>query len=131
MNRLDEREVQLHVSILGWLYIGANTLFLILALVAFGLLPFIGAVSHDQDATVILSLFSTAFGLLIVALALPGLLAGYGLLKHRSWGRYLALVLGVLGLVNFPIGTVIGVYTLLVLLQQSANDYFETQSATR
>lgn len=83
MNHLDERELRLHVSILGWLYIAANTLFLVIAVFAFGLLPFIGAVSGDPDATAFLSLFGTAFGLLMVLLALPGLLAGYGLLKRQ------------------------------------------------
>ena len=55
---------------------------------------------------------------------MPGLLAGYGLLKRASWGRVLAIVVGVLGLFNFPVGTVIGIYSLWVLLQNAATDYF-------
>jgi hypothetical protein len=124
MNRLDEREMQLHVSILGWLYIAVNALFLLLAVFALGMLPFIGAVADDPDATVVFSILGTAFGVLMVVLGLPGLVAGYGLLKRKPWARILAVVLGILGLVNFPIGTAIGVYTLLVLLQQSATEYF-------
>ncbi len=124
MNRFDEREIQLHVSILGWLYIAANALFLVIAAFAFGLLPTIGAISGDPDATAFLSVLGTAFGVLMVLLGLPGLLAGYGLLNRKPWARVLALVLGVLELVNFPVGTVIGIYTLLVLMQQSATDYF-------
>jgi hypothetical protein len=127
MNHLDERELRLHVSILGWLYIVANAFFLVIAAFAFGLLPTIGVISGDSDATAFLSVLGTAFGLLMVLLGLPGLLAGYGLLKRKPWARVLALVLGVLDLVNFPIGTAIGVYTLLVLLQQSATDYFAPQ----
>jgi hypothetical protein len=63
----------------------------------------------------------------MVLLGFPGLLAGYGLLKRKPWARYLALILGVLELVNFPVGTAIGVYTLLILLQESATDYFAPQ----
>ena len=125
MNRLDERELQLHINILGWLFIAGHALFLLIALFVFFLLPTIGAVSGDPDATVILSIVGTAVGLLMAALGLPGLLAGYGLLKRKSWGRILALVVGVLGLVNFPVGTAIGIYTLLVLLQESATSIFE------
>jgi hypothetical protein len=33
-------------------------------------------------------------------------------------------VVGVLNLINFPIGTLIGLYTLWVLMQESASDYF-------
>jgi hypothetical protein len=125
MNRFDERELHMHVNILGWLFIAGHALFLVIALFAFFLLPTIGAVSSDPDATVLLSVIGTAVGLLMVVLGLPGVLAGYGLLKRKPWGRILALVIGVLGLVNFPVGTAIGIYTLLVLLQQSATGYFE------
>ena len=34
------------------------------------------------------------------------------------------MVVGFLGLVNFPLGTAIGIYTFWVLLQDSAADYF-------
>jgi hypothetical protein len=67
----------------------------------------------------------------MVVLALPGLLAGYGLLRHRPWARLLAIIIAVLGLVNFPFGTVIGVYALFVLSQGSAIDYFEPSSRSR
>ena len=127
MNRLGERELQLHVSILGWLYIAANALFLLFAAIAIGLVPFIGTFAEEPETTVLVSVLGTAFGLLMIILGLPGIVAGYGLLKRKPWARVLTLVLGVLGLVNFPVGTAIGVYTLLVLLQQSATDYFETR----
>ena len=35
------------------------------------------------------------------------------------------MIIAVLGLVNFPFGTVIGIYALFVLSQQAAIDYFE------
>jgi hypothetical protein len=131
MNRLDEREIQPHITILGWLYLASNAVFLLIAGFAVAALPFIGAVADDPDATIVLGILGTAFGLLMVVLGLPGLIAGYGLLKRKSWARFLALVLGILNLVNFPVGTAIGVYTLLVLLQQSATDYFAPQQPLR
>jgi hypothetical protein len=127
MNQLDEREIQLHISILGWLFILEHAVLLVIAGLAFMVLPTIGAVSRDADATVVLSILGTGFGLFMLLLALPGILAGYGLLKRKSWGRVLALVIGILGLVNFPLGTAIGVYTLIVLMQHSATDYFGHQ----
>jgi hypothetical protein len=127
MIRFNERELQLHISIVGWLYIVGNAFLLVIALFAFGLLPTIAAISGDPEGTVILSVIGTAFGLLMVVLALPGMLAGYGLLKRKPWARFLALVLGVLNLVNFPVGTLMGVYTLVVLLPQAAAEYFVPQ----
>jgi hypothetical protein len=125
MNRFSEDEIQTHVTILGWLYIVGHALFLVIALCAFLVLPTIGVVSGDADATTVLGVIGTAVGLLMLVLGLPGVLAGYGLLTRKSWGRLLALVIGLLNLVNFPVGTAIGIYALLVLLQESATTYFE------
>lgn len=40
---------------------------------------------------------------------------GYGLLKKRSWARGLLILLSVLSLLNFPIGTVLGIFFLIFL----------------
>jgi hypothetical protein len=125
MNSLSEHEIQTHITVLGWLYVVGHALFLVFALCAFLVLPTIGVVSGDPEATTVLGIIGTAIGVLMLLLGLPGVLAGYGLLARKSWGRLLALVIAVLNLVNFPVGTAIGVYALLVLLQQSATEYFE------
>jgi ABC-type glycerol-3-phosphate transport system permease component len=60
---------------------------------------------------------------------LPGIiayiLAGYGLLKYKSWARILAIILALLNLILFPIGTVIGIYTLWVMFNDEAEALFE------
>ena len=43
------------------------------------------------------------------------LLVGYALLTRRSWGRVLAIVVGVLSLIAIPFGTALGIYTLWVM----------------
>lgn len=63
-------------------------------------------------------------GVLLVASALAGLLAGWGLLNYRPWARILALILGVISLIHFPFGTALGIYTLWVLLPaESEREY--------
>jgi len=65
-----------------------------------------------------------AFGWLIVAKAAVGFVAGWGLLKREEWGRVVSLVVGFLALLNVPIGTALGIYTLWVLLpSHSEQDY--------
>ena len=66
----------------------------------------------------------TAVGLLFAALGIPGVVAGYGLLTKKPWARVLTIVVGILSLVNFPVGTAIGLYTLWVLTQPAATEYF-------
>lgn len=130
MNQLKLQELELHVRIVGWLFIFCSALMLLLGVMGFFFLSSIGIVSGDAQAALILGTIGTWGGILFLLLALPGFLAGYGLLKHQEWGRILALVLAFLNLLNFPLGTLLGAYTLWVLLQTSANDYFaHTQPA--
>ena len=44
------------------------------------------------------------------------LVAGWGLLEHTQWGRIVAIVAGILSLLKIPFGTVLGIWTLVVLL---------------
>jgi len=59
----------------------------------------------------------TIVALVFGALALPGLALAYGLAKRRPWARPLGLVLGVIDLIHFPFGTIVGAYTLWAMLQ--------------
>ena len=64
-----------------------------------------------------LGIFLGFFGLLHLALA-------WGLFERQSWARILGLVLGILALLRFPLGTALGIYTLWVLApEQSAREY--------
>jgi len=118
------REIEQHVKILGWLHIVSHALFLLIGLFVFFLLVGIGAVSGEAEAMGILTIVGTFVGGLMLVLALPGLVSGYGLLKRRPWGRLLAIIVGILNLPNFPLGTILGAYTLFVLLQDPAGAYF-------
>ena len=133
MNQLSERELHMHVRIAGWLNIIANGMFLLLGLCGFvffaGLGILAAADSGDAVALPILGLIGTIALVFFVVLALPGVLAGYGLLKRKKWGQILGIVVGILSLFNIPLGTALGGYTLFVLLQSSANDYFDGQHA--
>jgi len=124
MNQLNEQQMRQHVPILGWLHIVGNAIFLLLGCFVFALLWGIGLATGDPDATRILAIVGTCVGALLVMLGIPGIVAGYGLLRRRVWGRILALVVGFLGLINFPLGTAIGIYTFWVLLQDAATEVF-------
>ena len=51
----------------------------------------------------------------VICMAALAILAGYGLLQRRPWGRTLAIVAAILALVKIPFGTALGIYTLWVL----------------
>ena len=123
---MNERNWQLHIDILGWLYLLSNAILLVLGIVGLFFMTGIGLASGEPEAFGILSVVGVAGLIFFTLLALPGLITGYGLLKRYSWARILALVIGFLSLVNFPIGSMIGVYTYVVLLQGGITDHFDS-----
>lgn len=105
----------IHITILAAFYLlsGLSELLLAFAVLVLGT----GAELLAGDA----STFALTVGLLttiaifFVVIGLPGLILAYGLLRRRSWSRPLGFALGALNLVNFPFGTILGVYTMFVL----------------
>lgn len=130
MNRLNQTQLAQHVTILGWLHIAGNLLFVIIGLFVYFFLSTIGVVTGDEQAVVILGMVATFVGSLLVLLGLPGIVAGIGLLAHKAWARYLAIVLSVLNLLNAPVGTLIGLYSLWVLMQEDAPRFFAEDAQT-
>jgi hypothetical protein len=126
---MNARDVQQHVTIVGWLYIIGHAIFVAIGAFLFILLTGIGLAVDDPDARLVLPVVGTAIGSLLMLLGLPGLIAGYGLLTAKPWARILALVIGILNLINVPIGTIIGAYACWVLLQEPTREYFEQHSA--
>ncbi len=130
MNQLNQSQLQQHVNLLGWLLVVEHAILLLVAGFVFVLLTSVGVVSGDSEAMAILGIVGTSVGVFLAALSAPGIAAGIGLLKRKSWGRFLAMVVGILGLLNFPVGTLIGVYMLWVLMQDSAAEYFGGHTMT-
>jgi hypothetical protein len=129
MRKMNQRQLQLHVPVVGWLLIVGHAIFLLVGLFVFVLLTGIGIASGEREAMTILTTVGTAVGLLLVVLGILGLVAGAGLLARKSWARILAIVVAILGLVNVPIGTLIGLYALWVLMQDGATEYFAPQAS--
>jgi hypothetical protein len=64
--------------------------------------------------------FLSFTGLISLVLASLGFVAGWGLLERRPWARTLAIVVAIIALLNPILGTILGIYTLWVLLPSDA-----------
>lgn len=120
-----------HVKVLAVLYLvlsGIGLLFALLIFFALGTAAgIVGMSAPAEDAAIavpILGLTGTAVAIFMLILALPGIITGWGLLKLRPWARILGIVLAVISLINFPIGTVVGIYGLWVLLTKETERLF-------
>jgi hypothetical protein len=117
-----------HVRILGWLHIVFGAFGLFSALLVFGGSVLGGLFSGSVMGMLGAGLGGTFAAMFIALLSIPGLIAGYGLLKFQPWARMLTIVLAVFELIRFPFGTILGVYSLWVLLSREGAAQFQPQS---
>jgi hypothetical protein len=112
-----------HVRILGILWLILSGFRLIPGAVLMGIF---GSGRYIPGMPFFVHGIVSGIGFTFIIGAILGLAAGWGLLQRESWARMLAIVVGVLNLLDPPFGTAIGIYTLWVLLpSESEREYRE------
>jgi hypothetical protein len=117
-----------HVRILGWCFIVYSAIVALVGMVIGAIVFFGGVISGDHQAMFITGAVGSAIACFLIIISLPGIFAGLGLLKMRPWARIVAIVVGVLHILSFPLGTALGVYTLWVLLNAETEAMFRGQT---
>jgi len=123
--------VEKNVTVLGILFIAysaiglATGLLVFFALFGAGTIAELspGAAAPVEVLPLLITIGSFICGFFVVS-SIPGIVAGIGLLKFRSWARILTLVLSIIYLLEVPLGTALGVYGLWVLFNQEAVKLF-------
>jgi hypothetical protein len=120
-----------HVKILGILHIVFSAFALagglVLLLLFGGLAGLVGATNQSPDSALAIPILGGIGGLLflfVLAISLPGLIGGIGLLQFKPWARILMIVISALDLVGFPVHTALGIYGLWVLLNRETEQLF-------
>jgi uncharacterized membrane protein (DUF2068 family) len=105
--RVGQAKIRSRLTVLQWFYYITAALNVFLALVCFA--GFMTE-TNARDKTL-------AFVLLTISLTFTVLFAveAWSLGKRRKWGRKLGIALGAISLPAFPLGTALGIYTLIVL----------------
>jgi hypothetical protein len=117
-----------HVKIIGWLHIVFGVLGLFTAFAVFGGSMLGGLFSGSFGGMVGMGVLGTIGAIIVAVIAIPGLIAGYGLLKYYEWARILTIVIAVLELIHFPFGTILGIYSLWVLLSAEGSALFKQRA---
>jgi hypothetical protein len=125
---MEDSKMKKHVTVVGAIHIGFGFLGLIAALAVFFALNFArGQVGGDETGEIVLRFLSLSIPLLIGFLSTLGLIGGIGLFSYAPWARYLVIVVAALGCLNIPIGTLKGVYSLWVLMQDDTVKLFRKE----
>jgi hypothetical protein len=123
--------VQRHVHLLGILWLAFSAFNAIGGVVLYIIANTLFAPGGGTGAPSFLHPLLSVVGILVLGKAALGFIAGWGLLQREPWARIVALVLGFISLFNIPFGTVIGVYTMWVLLPSQSQHEYEAIVATR
>ena len=116
-----------HVNVIGILWIIKGSLGLFFAFALFGVLFGISFIPDmGYEAPIILRTVGIGLGFFIAILAAPQIIAGIGLVKMREWARILTLIVAFFSLLSFPLGTALGVYSIVVLLKDETVQLFRT-----
>jgi len=116
-----------HVKAVGIIHIAFSALGIILAIVIFSALNIVAKIPDvGEEATRILQLIGVILPWFFIVFSLPGIVGGIGLLKLQGWARIIVLIISFLGLLNFPIGTAVGIYSIWVLFDKRTEKIFAT-----
>lgn len=109
-----------HLNAVGLIDVVIGTFFTTLAvLVSLGVLLFApwfnGAPLWNPDEAAVVFAVVSGISTVFLGIGIPCLVAGIGLLKHKGWARVLAIIVAILAVMSFPVGTAAGLYAFWVL----------------
>jgi hypothetical protein len=123
-----------HNKVIGIMHLiwgGMNALTMLILVPIF--LVFIGFLGSAPDAPPGLGLLFGLLGLFFLFLALfvalPSFIAGYAMLKRKSWAKVAGIVSACLCALSFPVGTALCVYTFWFLFSEGQNFYSPPDAA--
>jgi len=113
-----------HVTFVAVLNIAFGVLGILVAVVAFTAIVSGGLISGDENVVAITFIIGSSVAFFFLMLSVPELIAGIGLLKGKAWARILVMIIACIELVQIPFGTLIGIYTLWVMLNDETAKLF-------
>ena len=113
-----------HKKTLAYLYIGFNLFTLALCLLIYSIyaggMTTLGILNDDSTLITVTGIIGFVLFMILLITTLPGIIAGFGLLKNKSWAKAVSLIIALMYLIAVPVGTILGIYALWVLLSDES-----------
>jgi len=136
--------VEKHVTLVGIINIVYHALAafeaLVLMVLAVGFNGLLGALIHSHtlhreeipaEMVAFLPTLFLVIAAFIMTVAVIGLIGAVGVLKKKEWGRILTLVISFLNLLRVPLGTLAGVYSIWILMNDKTIRLFASRRSGR
>lgn len=127
---IQANHMEKHVTLVAVINIVFGAIGVLVGLFLFVVIVCGGLISGDPHAMTVTGIVGTTLCGFFLLISVPEVIGGIGLLKRRGWARILVLIIGILDLVNIPIGTAIGIYTIWVLLNEKTSQLFTNTSTS-
>jgi hypothetical protein len=129
LERQGKVERNLQVLAILWLVVGAINFVIGVGVITVGHVIFGNILANVGEnfahwGPLVRSVLSLVGGFVILK-AFLGFATGLGLLQRQTWARPLAIVMSFFELLHFPLGTGLGIYTLIVLLPTEGGTEYE------
>jgi len=112
--------VELHIKILGILYLISGILAIFGGIVILVLFAVGGILAGEARILPILAIIATVVGCFLLTIGCAKLICGWGLLARKKWSRVFAIIMAIIGLISIPFGTALGIYALWILFKPEA-----------
>lgn len=114
------------IKLIGILWIVLGGLSLMFGFLGFFLLFGISFIPDmGREAPFILRTVGSVAVFFFALFGIPKIIAGMGLLKKKEWGRILTLIVSFISLLNIPLGTALGIYSIIILVKEESIQYFK------
>lgn len=123
-----------HVKVLAVLFIIVGAGGVLAALFSSLLLTVLAGMiggSGERGAVIggtFLGLTGLILAVVLLLMAVPSIICGWGLLRLRPWARILGIVLSAISLIRFPFLTLLGIYGLWVLFKKDTEALFASDT---
>lgn len=127
---MQARSMPTGVAVLKWYFILYGVLVIILSLILpsmiVGLMKTLMETTgeFELEAGALAGGIAVVYGFVGVCLGIFDILIGIFLGKGSGWARIAAIIIGILSLLSFPIGTVLGILCLVILFSDEGKAYF-------
>jgi hypothetical protein len=112
-----------HIRLLGILWVAYGALHVVPALIVFVIAQ---RINFPQEVPIFMRDLVGIIAGFFIAGGTLAVVAGAGLLMRATWGRMTALVAAALALINVPLGTALGGYTMWALLPTANEEEYRT-----
>ncbi len=128
---MEENRMKKHISAVAAIRIALHSIGLLGVIIGFAAVnfafSFIPVESLPDAVMPIISGIIYFVFVVIAAVSVLGLIAAIGLLSYKPWARILTIVVSAISCLNIPVGTLAGVYSIWVMLQDDTLKLFQNE----